>query len=291
MINLGLNPASLLGIALAVAGAGLYFLRTIRPELSRDHDIFFAAVGLLTGLILLSQGWRLDPILQFGQFLLAGSAGFFAFESIRMRGVTAEQAKRNTPIIDEDRPASRNYEYQAYEYQTAELYDELNPADERPVRPRIRGARDARNSRADDYRVDSYGESEGRERRRTATRSSGRDRGSERMVDERAAGERAPGESDRPRKRRPRTLEDRLSSQVEDRDAASETSARSARSERKSTRSTDRDRSESRDITDVASKPRRSRPASNSTRSRSGIDRPATADYADYEPIEGDQED
>ena len=46
MVNLGLNLSSLLGIILAVAGAGLYFLRSWRPKLARDHDIFFAAVGL-----------------------------------------------------------------------------------------------------------------------------------------------------------------------------------------------------------------------------------------------------
>lgn len=97
MVNFGLNSASVLGIFLAVAGAGLYFLRTVRPELSRDHDIFFAAVGLLCGLILIFQGWRLDPILQFGQFLLTGSAIFFAVESIRLRGATTEQARRNPP--------------------------------------------------------------------------------------------------------------------------------------------------------------------------------------------------
>ena len=76
MVNFGLNSASILGIFLAVAGAGLYFLRSVRPELSRDHDIFFAAIGLLCGFILLFQGWRLDPILQFGQLLLSGSAIF-----------------------------------------------------------------------------------------------------------------------------------------------------------------------------------------------------------------------
>lgn len=111
MVNFGLNSASLLGIFLAVAGASLYFLRSVRPELSRDHDIFFAAVGLLCGFILLFQGWRLDPILQFGQFLLTGSAIFFAVESIRLRGVATEQARRNTPIVDRERPVSRSRVY------------------------------------------------------------------------------------------------------------------------------------------------------------------------------------
>ncbi|WP_081942850.1 Ycf66 family protein [Myxosarcina sp. GI1] len=111
MVNFGLNSASILGIFLAVAGASLYFMRSVRPELSRDHDIFFAAVGLLCGFILLFQGWRLDPILQFGQFLLTGTTVFFAVESIRLRGVATEQARRNTPTVDRDRPVSRSRVY------------------------------------------------------------------------------------------------------------------------------------------------------------------------------------
>ena len=111
MVNFGLNAASILGIFLAVAGASLYFLRSVRPELSRDHDIFFAAIGLLCGFIMIFQGWRLDPILQFGQLLLTGSVIFFAVESIRLRAVATEQARRNTPTVDRDRPVSRTRVY------------------------------------------------------------------------------------------------------------------------------------------------------------------------------------
>lgn len=117
MVNFGLNSASILGIFLAVAGASLYFLRSVRPELSRDHDIFFAAVGLLCGFILLFQGWRLDPILQFGQFLLTGSTIFFAVESIRLRKVATEQARRNTPTVDKERPVSRTRVYREEEFE------------------------------------------------------------------------------------------------------------------------------------------------------------------------------
>ena len=35
---------------------------------------------------------ELDPILQFGQFLLAGTTVFFAYESVRLRGVATDQA-------------------------------------------------------------------------------------------------------------------------------------------------------------------------------------------------------
>ena len=144
MVNFGLNSASILGIFLAVGGAGLYFMRSFRPELSRDHDIFFAAIGLLCGFILIFQGWRLDPILQFGQFLLAASVVFFAVETVRLRGATTEQARRTSPRSndndDDYRPITNAYTY------TAEL-DELESADDYPSNRRLRGT----TRRNDDY--------------------------------------------------------------------------------------------------------------------------------------------
>ena len=104
MVNASLNWASIVGIVLAVGGALLYFMRSFKPALARDYDVFFAAVGLLCGGILFFQGWRLDPILQFGQFLLAGTTVFFAYESVRLRGITTEQARRSSFIDDDDGP-------------------------------------------------------------------------------------------------------------------------------------------------------------------------------------------
>ena len=104
MVNASLNWASIVGIVLAVGGAFLYFMRSFKPALARDYDVFFAAIGLLCGGILFFQGWRLDPILQFGQFLLAGTTVFFAYESVRLRGVTTEQARRSS-YFDDDEPA------------------------------------------------------------------------------------------------------------------------------------------------------------------------------------------
>ena len=102
MVNASLNWASIVGIVLAVGGAFLYFMRNFKPALARDYDVFFAAIGLLCGGILFFQGWRLDPILQFGQFLLAGTTVFFAYESVRLRGVTTEQARRSSYFDDEE---------------------------------------------------------------------------------------------------------------------------------------------------------------------------------------------
>ena len=104
MVNASLNWASIVGIVLAVGGALLYFMRSFKPALARDYDVFFAAIGLLCGGILFFQGWRLDPILQFGQFLLAGTTVFFAYESVRLRGVATEQARRSAYFDDEPAP-------------------------------------------------------------------------------------------------------------------------------------------------------------------------------------------
>lgn len=161
MVNFGLNTASFLGIILAVAGAGLYFLRSIRPELSRDQDIAFTAIGIICGFILIFQGWRLDPILQFGQLLLSGSAIYFAYESIKMRGIANEQAKEKNQIVDE-RPVSRRYK--------AEIEDR-DYIDERPRNSRrIKGDTERRVDR----RVDEDGEDF--PRRRSATRQLAEDR-------------------------------------------------------------------------------------------------------------------
>lgn len=142
-VNFGGNPAAFLGIALAVAGAALFLMRNYRPQLARDYDIAFAAIALLCGAILLFQGWRLDPLLVFGQYLLAGSAAFFAFQNIRLRGVTTEQAKRfSGPVVDDERPVSRVYR--------AEL-DDFPPLDEERMNTRrIRGSRE-RYSQTEEY--------------------------------------------------------------------------------------------------------------------------------------------
>ena len=162
-VNIGTTPVTLLGIILAVAGVGLYFLRTVRPELSRDQDIFFSAVGLLCGFILIFQGWRYDPIMQFGQFLLTATTVYFAYESIRLRGIATQQAKRSTPIVDRERDVSDRYDYDDRGKYGAEVEDyDREPLpydpyyeDERPtpppLRPQIRGSRDSRPSRSEYY--------------------------------------------------------------------------------------------------------------------------------------------
>lgn len=159
--------SSFLGIALAGSGIALFALRSMRPRLARDIDIVFASVALLCGGILVFQGWRQDPILQFGQFLLTASAIYFAVENIRLRGVTTEQAKRSAPIVDDERPVSRVYR--------AEL-DELNPYEERPATRRIRGSRDTRRDEIDDERPRRSRTGEGRlESSDRSRRRSGRD--------------------------------------------------------------------------------------------------------------------
>ncbi|MEH2456108.1 Ycf66 family protein [Nostoc sp.] len=273
-VNFGANSASILGIFLAVAGAALYFLRTVRPELSRDQDIFFAAVGLLCGFILVFQGWRLDPILQFGQLLLVGTTVFFAVESIRLRSIATQQAKRNTPIVDEDRPVSDRYEYNDRRKYQAEMDADLDPLpyeeEERPVRPRIRGSRDEISTR-DDY----YQEQPPR-------RSERRNSSSERQAPADKTRRRTSG---RPVNRPSESSEEEnwgsSSRQVDDWES-------SGGEVRKPSRRTNNgsERPESRED-DVAPRPRRRRPPTDSTPRRGREDDEAIpTDYVPYNPIE-----
>lgn len=286
MVNLGLNWSSLLGIVLAIAGAGLYFLRTWRPKLARDHDIFFAAVGLLCGGILLFQGWRLDPILAFGQFLLTGSAIFFAAESISLRGVATQQAKSRAPVVDEDRPVS-----QAYSYVEAEL-DELEPVEEYPANRRIRGAQEPRSSRSSSYE-DEYG-------RRPPARGSIYDRSE--PPQERPRRRPRPESSDwdvstdpEPRRRPSRSREDWDAS----RDTQSKRTSRprsrdawesSTGEEEKYGRST-RSSGDVSATTYPEARTRRTRARSESSGTRSDRDVASTStDYVEYRPVESPEE-
>ncbi len=152
MVNASLNWASIVGIVLAVGGAFLYFMRNFKPALARDYDVFFAAIGLLCGGILFFQGWRLDPILQFGQFLLAGTTVFFAYESVRLRGVTTEQARRSSYFDDEEPsplPARDGFSGRSWEGESFDAPDRfrqrIRPRDDeddfyRPRRPSSRAA-------------------------------------------------------------------------------------------------------------------------------------------------------
>jgi hypothetical protein len=144
MVNVGFGWSSLVGIILALSGVGLYFLRTVRPNLARDYDIALAVVALVCGGILFFNGWRQDPILQFGQLMLTGATIWFAIEALRLRGIATEQAKRNTPIVDDDRPVSKVYR--------AEL-DDFAPIDSNrsSTTRRIRGSRDDRSEDLDRY--------------------------------------------------------------------------------------------------------------------------------------------
>ena len=81
MVNASLNWASIVGVALVIAG----FIPFFKKSISTQYDPFLIPVFWLCGSILFFQGWRLDPILQFGQFLLAGVVFFVGYENIKLR--------------------------------------------------------------------------------------------------------------------------------------------------------------------------------------------------------------
>jgi Ycf66 protein N-terminus len=297
MVNFGLNTASFLGIILAVAGAGLYFLRSIRPELSRDQDIAFTAIGIICGFILIFQGWRLDPILQFGQLLLSGSAIYFAYESIKLRGIANEQAKEKNQIVDE-RPVSRRYKA---EIEDREYIDD-RPRNSRRIKGDTTGEVARNQNRRSDRRVDE--DSDEQPRRRSATRQLTEDRFETNESPRRRTGSRTEVSSLARRPNDDWDNDDDWNESEEPapvRRALPDADLASDRSARRSTRSR-ADRTEpaeptrERDFTatteDVESQPRRRRPRTDrpqpTTDDRSNdrqTDR-TTASYVDYEPID-----
>ena len=93
MINFSFGPNIFLGILVCIGMLVLYFLRSVKPQIARDEDIFFITISLLYSIILIIHGWRLDPILLFSQVLLILTLLCTGWENIRLRGLIVNIAK------------------------------------------------------------------------------------------------------------------------------------------------------------------------------------------------------
>lgn len=95
MINFGLSIGTFLGIVLMLLGIflpilGLVSLLRTAPQrdiqvLTLAIDIILGLVYIICGLILIYNGWRLDPILAFVQFLLTVSTIYWIGKDLRDR--------------------------------------------------------------------------------------------------------------------------------------------------------------------------------------------------------------
>ena len=93
MININFGPNVVLSGILLFGVVLLYGLRKIKPEVSRDEDLFFVTTGFFYGGILIVHGWRLDPILLFSQALLITTVLLAGWENIRLRGLIFKMRK------------------------------------------------------------------------------------------------------------------------------------------------------------------------------------------------------
>ncbi|MDZ8108844.1 MAG: Ycf66 family protein [Nostoc sp. DedQUE12a] len=98
-VNFGLNLAGLIGIIYLLL-AIVYFILTLASLVQRRSRlrgwalglyviqvIFTPIILLLSGVILLFQGWRLVPLLQFEQFLLLLLIIYFTIKDIVINAV------------------------------------------------------------------------------------------------------------------------------------------------------------------------------------------------------------
>lgn len=197
MINIGGNPLMiLLAIVAALGGVGLYFVRNFRPELARDHDIFFSAIALVYGIILLAFNFRMEITTQLAQVLVVGFAGWFAVESLVLRQALANQARRapSSPLVDDEEPIGSDYRVEI------DPTREIAARRDRDQSRRMRGSISNSNE-ASELRGDTTDR-----RSRRPKRSSGESNGNDSVID--------IDESDiRPvsPKRRPRPSDDNIS--------------------------------------------------------------------------------
>lgn len=94
MVNVDVSPSVILGVGLIGAGVSLWQIRQVKPWISKDYDVVVSCISLLVGGILIFQGWRLDPLLLFGQLMTTGAAVSFAIEALRLRTEVYEQEEK-----------------------------------------------------------------------------------------------------------------------------------------------------------------------------------------------------
>jgi hypothetical protein len=175
MINIGGNPLMiLLAIVAALGGVGLYFVRNFRPELARDHDIFFSAIALVYGIILLAFNFRMEITTQLAQVLVVGFAGWFAVESLVLRQALASQARRapSSPLVDDEEPIGSDYRVEIDP--TREIASRRDRDSSRRMRGSISNSAEASELR---------GDTTDPRRSRRPKRSSGDSNGSDSVID------------------------------------------------------------------------------------------------------------
>ncbi|MEA5479366.1 Ycf66 family protein [Pseudanabaena galeata UHCC 0370] len=141
----------LLAIVAALGGVGLYFVRNFRPELARDHDIFFSAIALVYGIILLAFNFRMEITTQLAQVLVVGFAGWFAVESLVLRQALANQARRapSSPLVDDEEPIGSDYRVEI------DPTREIAPRRDRDPSRRMRGSISSNSAEASELRGDT----------------------------------------------------------------------------------------------------------------------------------------
>ncbi|MFM7603145.1 MAG: Ycf66 family protein [Pseudanabaena sp.] len=171
MINIGGNPLMiLLAIVAALGGVGLYFVRNFRPELARDHDIFFSAIALVYGIILLAFNFRMEITTQLAQVLVVGFAGWFAVESLVLRQALANQARRapSSPLVDDEEPIGSDYRVEI------DPTREIAPRRDRDPSRRMRGSI-ANSAEASELRGDTTDNRRSRRPKRSSNDSNSND--------------------------------------------------------------------------------------------------------------------
>ena len=129
MVNASLNWASIVGIVLLIGGFAPFFWKT---ESKGKYDLLMGFIAWICGTILFFQGWRLDPMLQFGQILLVGLTVLMCYENIQLRNRLFKLRNKNS-----NQYSNNDYESKEnakdWDSKKIEDWDDSEPIKRKPI--------------------------------------------------------------------------------------------------------------------------------------------------------------
>lgn len=150
MASFGTPAALLFGLILLTGGLGLLLMGRFKPDLKRDSDNIYAAIGILCGLISIIEFQKIDVGMSLYMMLMTGSAFVLMWDNIRKRSAAGDMptkrgmdSTRRGQAGREGRgyAASDNVVYQA-EMEQRSRYGSFEEPERRPSQSIREGRRD-----------------------------------------------------------------------------------------------------------------------------------------------------
>jgi hypothetical protein len=88
------TPSLFLITLFLLSSLALFAVRFVKNELARTRDDLIIFMQVTYAGVIISHGWRLDPILIFAQFLSILIINLLIWENLRLRGLVGKSRKK-----------------------------------------------------------------------------------------------------------------------------------------------------------------------------------------------------